>query len=313
MKRDPLRVVTLADDAYAMPLAVMVRSLLENHRPGRALQLTVIDGGISSEARGRLEASWRDRADQIGASWRFVPPSFSTAEDLPVWGRVPRLSYARIALDDYFTGGRVVLLDSDTLVLTDLSPLHDVDLEGAIAGATRDPYIPVVSAIDGLAKWRELDLPPQTPYFNCGVMTVDVDAWIENRVTSRAFDYVGCNGSDLRQYDQDAVNVVLVKQWKELDGRWQAHPRTRWAVGRPTVHDPWIVHFSGRLKPWAYQAGTELDRLFFEYLGRTAWRGFRPPRSLAALALQCYDSPLRRILYPLETRLLPWKRRLELS
>ncbi len=309
MTTGAIRVLTLADDSYAMPLAVCIRSLIENHSSRRPLRITIIDGGISEASKMRLAASWQHAT--VDVSWEFVVPNFREADKaLPVWGRVPKLTYARLALPDYLpeTSGRIVILDSDTLVLADLSPLHDVELDDAVVGATRDPFIPVVSSIDGLATWREAGLASDTPYFNAGVMVIDVASWVQQHVTERTLDYIRDTYGRLRQYDQDSLNAVLGGQWKELDARWQAHPRTHNSLGRVAHAEPWVVHFSGRLKPWAYHADGPSDRRFYEYLDRTAWKGVRPPHTLASAALRLYDSPLRRLVYPLETRLLALKR-----
>lgn len=312
MRTTAIHVITLADDAYAMPLAVCIRSLIDNHQSGRSLQITIIDGGISHAHKERLAASWTSES-HAGVQWRFMAPSFGPAADLPVWGRIPKLTYARLALHEYVADdvGRLVLLDSDTLVLTDIAPLNDAELAGAVIGATVDPFIPVVSAMDGLSTWRESGLAPDAPYFNAGVMVVDVAAWARERVTEQALDYICGAHNRLNQYDQDSLNAVLRDRWKVLDSRWQTHPRTLNSLGRPVHAAPWIVHFSGRLKPWLYDAGGPWDRRYYEYLDRTAWKGFRPPRSMSARMLRLYDSPLRRAFHPLEMRLLALKRWLE--
>ncbi len=305
----PIRVLTLADEAYAMPLAVMVRSLIENHEPGRALRVTILDGGLLPASREKLERSWTEGLPSLDVRWEFVAPSFGGAEKLPVWGRVPKLTYARLALSDYFADdGRLVLLDSDTLVMTSLAPLQDAPLGEAVVGATVDPYIPVVSSDDGLAGWQEAGLAAETPYFNAGVMVVDLGRWRSEQVTRRAFECLARQGHRLRQYDQDSLNTVLAKRWHCVDARWQSHPRTRWSLGPAPAADPWIIHFSGRLKPWVYQAGTAADEHFFRYLDRTDWRGFRPPSGLTNWALRLYDSPVRRAVYRVERRVLGWLR-----
>jgi lipopolysaccharide biosynthesis glycosyltransferase len=310
MKADEsLHVLTLADAHYAMPLAVMVRSLLENHRSGRSLTIKVVDGGMSPELRGRLERSWQG-ASSSPAQWEFIAPVYSNARELPVWGRVPVLTYARLTIGEYFGHdvSRVVVLDSDTLVLTDITRLHDVDLAGAILAATVDPFIRTVSSIDGLAEWRQLGLAPDEPYFNAGIMAVDLARWREARIGELTLDYIARAHRSLRQYDQDGLNAVLAGRWMKLDPRWQIHPRVKNALGGTVPSDAWIVHFSGRLKPWLYAANTSPDRLFFEYLDRTDWRGLRPPTDVTAAAYRLYDSGLRRVLYPLETRLSALKR-----
>jgi hypothetical protein len=82
-----------------------------------------------------------------------------------------------------------------------------------------------------------------------------------------------------------------------------------------TAADPWIVHFSGRLKPWNYRGSTVSDRQFYEYLDRTWWRGWRPRLSIKALTFRLYDSAVREWCYPIEQRgqslLRRWSRHAE--
>ncbi len=311
----PIRVLTLADDRYAMPLAVMGRSLLENHRSNRLLSLKVIDGGISSANRERIERSWAG-ATIYPARWEWVTPVFGEISSLPVWGRVPALTYARLFLDSYFEpacDGRVVLLDSDTLVLGDLGELQDSSLDEAIIGACVDPFIPTVSSVDGLPGIVRRRLPDHAPYFNAGIMVVDLRRWREERVGERALEYIERLHRRLRQYDQDALNAVMAGRWKKLDGSWNTQPRTPNALGIPLPEQPRIVHFSGRLKPWEYDGGTELDRRFREYLRRTDWAASDMPATWKSRAWKLYDSPLRRVLHRLECRVIALQRRFMLA
>jgi lipopolysaccharide biosynthesis glycosyltransferase len=133
-------------------------------------------------------------------------------------------------------------------------------------------------------------------------MVADLDRWRAEHVTTRAVDYLARVGDRVRLFDQDALNATLAGGWQQLDGRWQTHPRTRNSVGQKVHRDPWIVHFSGLLKPWSYRSTESVDRLFFETVDRTAWRGLRWQGGAKALAFRIYDSPVRRVLYPLEVR-----------
>ena len=308
----PIRILTLADEQYAMPLAVMGRSLLEHHCSGRPLGLTIIDGGITRESRDRVERSWQG-ATESPVRWEWVSPDFGRARDLPVWGRVPALTYSRLHLDAYLEDGaeRVLLLDSDTLVLADLAELHDTDLEGMLLGACVDPFIPTVAAPDGLPEPARSLFPRNTPYFNAGMMVVDPARWRADRVGERALEYIDRERRHLRQYDQDALNAVLAGRWKMLDASWNVQPRIRNALGVTLPPQPRIVHFSGRLKPWVYHGGTEFDRLFHACLRRTEWKGFQVPATWKTRAWKLYDSPLRRLLHAVECRVLALRRRLE--
>jgi lipopolysaccharide biosynthesis glycosyltransferase len=215
-------------------------------------------------------------------------------------------------VDEYFEAetGRVLIADSDVLVLRNVCELHDIDLGSAPLGACVDPFIPVVSARDGLPDPDAAGLARDAPYFNAGVMVVDLQRYRDRKVSERALDYLDRNFQRLRQYDQDALNASLKGHWTRVDERWNTHPRTRYALGKTPAQDPWIVHFSGRLKPWLYRGRTPLDSEYMQYLSRTDWAGYQVPRTWQALFYEVYDSPLRRRLHPVEEWLLARQRAL---
>ncbi len=305
-----IRVLTLADSRYAMPLAVMLRSLLETATPGRPIEITVIDGGISKADKERIQASLEGFAPRI----RYVAVP-DRCLSLPVYGRVPPITYARLVLDEYYQGGsgKILVLDSDILVLSPLDSLID-DIHGdPILAACVDPFITTVSMVDGLAFWRELGMRHDTPYFNAGVMVIDLERWRDANITDRAIRYIDANHRQLRQYDQDGLNAVLAGRWRHLDARWNCQPRTGNSLGLDWPAKPGIIHFSGRLKPWLYRGSHPADLAYFSALDRTQWRGFRPSRlTLTSLAYSLYDSPARRWIHPVESRCLAWQRRLTL-
>ena len=86
--RDPI-VVTSADEAYAMPLAVMVRSLVANLDPARTLRLYVIDGGLTARSRARITASWP--RERLAIEW--LVPDLARLGKLKVSGHVHVATY----------------------------------------------------------------------------------------------------------------------------------------------------------------------------------------------------------------------------
>ena len=307
-----IHVVTLADENFILPLAVLARSTLDHLGANRAIHLTVIDGGIRPESRTRLESSWKD--PRLSVSWR--PPDYGGASSLPVNGRIPPLTYARLMAPSLVPADvdRLIVLDADQLVLKDLGALADLPFEGATVLSPRDAFIPTVGSMNGLAGPARMGLSPDTPYLAGAVMVIDVEAWRREEVSARALRHVETHARHLRTYDQDALNAALSSRWRELDPRFQVQPRALSLRPSVTPHldremrqlmaeDPWIVHFSGRLKPWMYRGRTRFDDLFREALSRTELRDHREPRSLRALFFRLYDGHCRRLAYPLEVRL----------
>ena len=305
-------VITLADEGYAMPLAVMVRSLLDHLGAGRTVRVVVVDGGIAPATKQRLRDSWQGSEGWNRCQVEYVAPCYGGARYLPVWGRVTVLTYARLSVDAYVPRGcdQAVLLDSDTLVLTDIGRLAETDLEGATVAAAQDSYIPLVSSVGGIPTYAALGLKRSDKYFNAGVLLIDLERWRADRVGPGAFAFIQRHWRTLQQYDQDSLNVALAGRWKELDPRWQVSPRTAHSLGHAPLDEPWILHFSGRLKPWDYPGRERADVLFHQFVDRTTWRGTRPRRTLRSWVLRAYDSPARRLVYPIEKRLLTFGRHL---
>jgi lipopolysaccharide biosynthesis glycosyltransferase len=96
-------------------------------------------------------------------------------------------------------------------------------------------------------------------------MLIDAAAWRNRRVSERAIDYLNLHAATVSHGDQDALNIVLAGELKEMDFSWNVqlgaieyYDRTGWPVEREELRarkaellsNPKIVHFIGKSKPW---------------------------------------------------------------
>src|SRR5262245_33860879 len=89
---EPVTLVCAADDRYALPLAVALRSAQDALAEGRALCAYVLDGGIRAESRDRLRRSLGPGPVEL----RFLAPDariFRRAKVQP--GRITIATYFR--------------------------------------------------------------------------------------------------------------------------------------------------------------------------------------------------------------------------
>jgi lipopolysaccharide biosynthesis glycosyltransferase len=279
----PIVVACAADDRYAAPLAVMVRSLLDNLGPGRRAILHVLDGGIAPENRRKAMASW----DLARAEVRWLPGPFSRVARLKPWESFGPTTFFRIVLADVLARDfrRAIYLDSDLLVLGDLGEIWDADLCGRPLGAVEDVFRRMA---EGLPSWRELGLDPEARYFNAGVMLVDLERWREERIGAAVLEAVERHAPLFRWHDQDALNATLAGRWLDLDPHWNVGIESFWPrtwmgstysreAYESLVARPKIVHFCGVPKPWSPGSDHPRRDLYFRYLDRTDWSGWRPP------------------------------------
>jgi len=101
--------------------------------------------------------------------------------------------YERLLAPDALSDSleRAIYLDGDLLLLDAIDILWNTDLRGGIIAAVQDAVIPRVSSPMGLRRFRELGCRPEEPYFNAGVLVVDLKAWRSQEVGQRAIEYLG--------------------------------------------------------------------------------------------------------------------------
>jgi lipopolysaccharide biosynthesis glycosyltransferase len=104
------------------------------------------------------------------------------------------------------------------------------------------------------------------PYFNAGVLVMDVSAWRRENVGERALRYV-VGGSPLQWADQDSLNGV-VEHMHELDARWNAQHSNFLPRNRHRSAAVW--HFIGG-KPWNPRSKTPGTYAWVWNLARSGW------------------------------------------
>ncbi|MEV4948929.1 glycosyltransferase family 8 protein [Streptomyces sp. NPDC053755] len=261
------------DEAYALPLAVAGRSLIDHLAGDDPLEFVVLDLGISERSRGRLVAAWAHRAS-VG----FLRlPSPRDLDGLPLSDHefVPHLNrnvYGRWFLPELLPPvyRRMIYLDADVLVLGDASLLWHVALGGHPFAAAQDKGIPYVSSPYGVPDYRELRLSARAKYFNAGVMVIDLDRWRKLRIRERALSYARTHPA-MRFADQEALNAVAAGRWAEFPRAWNC-PAEDEIFEEGQGARPRIIHFLGPGKPWLGAShATRCQAVYGTYLRRTGW------------------------------------------
>jgi lipopolysaccharide biosynthesis glycosyltransferase len=100
---------------------------------------------------------------------------------------------------------------------------------------------------------------------------MDLDAWRERHIQSKALTIAQDNYDLLDQMDQDALNIVLADDWLVLDPKWNT------SKGKADIgFSDGIIHFLGKVKPWHADYAANFQDRWFALLDRTAFSGQRP-------------------------------------
>ena len=171
---NPVNLFFACDNAYVPFLAVTLTSLKENCNPKRDYALRILHTGLDPENIRRLTDSFASD----GFTMEFIDITQAVEQfsgKLHTRDYYSKSTYYRLFIPDLFPGlDKALYLDSDVVLLGDVSELYDVDLEDNLVGAIPDS---VVGSIPALALYTKKRLRVAADhYFNAGVLLMNLDA-----------------------------------------------------------------------------------------------------------------------------------------
>jgi lipopolysaccharide biosynthesis glycosyltransferase len=280
----PLVVVFAANEAYVAAAAAMLHSVA-SHLRRPSLHVFILDDGLSARSRSRLEGITTRFPPATTVTW--LRPDISAVAEIRTPGEWPHAIFLRLLIGSLLpaTVKRVIYLDTDVIVRADLTELWETPLHGCPVAAAKN-HVPSTWGEHGLATFRDkAGLDPSGPYFNSGVLLIDLDVWRRERVEERSLEFAHRYAAELPYPDQDALNAVLVDRWRVLPPEWNvlstvyvlsAWPDSElkqellaneWTV----LNGPKVVHYIGQPKPWMPASTHPLRDLFRRHLRDSGW------------------------------------------
>ncbi len=254
-----IHIALVLDDNFWAPAYAVMRSVaLHTHRR-RDLRFHLVHQPLTEEHVADL----RRIEDEFGCeiTWYALAgmPEFEEmVRELPSYYRISKVTYARLILDRLLdpTIERVIYLDCDVMVRDAIEKLHEVDLGGHPIGAVRDAGAPL-EAFEADHRTRS-GFDPADPYFNSGVMVIDVARWRDARITEWIAKLIAEGRASRLFLDNDILNIIFRGRWQPLSNGWNFQsPRH---LHEPLV--PSIVHYTGEYKPWALYGPCAYRRIY---------------------------------------------------
>ena len=277
---ETLHIACCTDSHYLKYCLTMLLSLSEQHI-GEDVHVHILGNGLSDSEIGLLHESSGFPHSAIthysldGATLKKLPQG--------IYNYISPTTYARLFLSEILPKElhRVIYLDCDLIVVDSLRPLWEYDLQEAEIGAVED------CGSGDLALYQRLKMTGKHPYFNAGVLLIDLNKWRNTYFIDRALEYIKNNASHLIYADQDVLNVLCEGKTCYLPFRFNLYePLLRKKIpfirreALPTIPEarnlPAVIHFTYVHKPWYYRCCHPYNALFYHYFDRTPWKGERP-------------------------------------
>lgn len=256
----PIHIALTFDNSFWAPAYATMRSIcLATHRRSD-LVFHLCHRPLSEVHRADLDRI----AEEFGATLRYYDLT-KTEKFTELTGRVPHhkrltdIVYARFVIDRFLPDDveRLIYLDCDMMVMAPIERLWEVDLRGKPIGAVEDPWGKFIgSGKDIRTKGRVLD--PADPYFNAGLMVIDIVRWREFGVAERLEALIADGTVERLSYSQNVINLIMKDNWERLDTLWNL-------VDPEPAHvalNPFNVHFTGHRRPWQLLSRAGYARMY---------------------------------------------------
>lgn len=279
-----MNVVYASNDNYARHLAVSLYSLFDHSQDRKNVTVYILSMGLSEETkRGLCQV-----ADTFYRQLEFIElgdlkARFAYQVDT---GGFDLSIMARLFVGEVLPHSvkRVLYLDCDTVVLKSLKGLWNTNLHGAVAGAVMEPTIyPVIK--------KQIGLADKDPYFNSGVLLIDLKRWREEEAQTMLLGFYQKMGGKLFAGDQDTINGALKGRILSLSPVYNFFTNYRYfhyshlirlsplyekipkKTFRQAKRHPAIVHYMGDERPWIAGNLNHYRRAYDKYLKLTPWAG----------------------------------------
>lgn len=254
------------------PLCAAAWSVVENAAPGSSYEICILCDGITDESKQKIAALIAKAGEHHFI--RFIDAQNIVPENLIANELWPKIAWARIFLADILPDvDRVLYLDIDTLVCSDLGPLFNMDMGDAALGVVLEHESHAGSHFNA-----RLNIPQHClGYFNSGVLLMNLAVFRRDNLVSKVMTYANEYRSSLVCPDQDALNGALCDRLIQLHPRWNWHdgltrniitanPKdSLWRGNSPKSSIeaalwPGVLHYQGPNKPWRYNHRIEGPR-----------------------------------------------------
>lgn len=284
-EKDNIVLSFFSDNKYVPYVGTAIYSAICNN--SHNLDIIIFEDSYSKESKQQL-LKLGEGKDNV--SIRFLSVNmFANKLNVEATSRHSLSCYAKLfCTDEIFSEyNRMIVMDSDLLVLGDLYDLMNINLDGKLMGAVRDQYNRIMSknnyhtgkyfryiSMEEYYRQMNIDL---NDYYNSGVLVFDIHECQKENMQEQLISY---NNMVIRSLcpAQDDFNYLFHNKIKEIPLQWNyqnpysiiSHlkdfPEDYVEKGEKAV----VMHYMGKSKPWRDDKGLFAD-IYLKYIKQTEW------------------------------------------
>lgn len=260
-EKNVIPVFYACDDNFVKYTIVSLHSLMENAKADAAYRIHVLHTDISEDMQKKMLAMATDKFHiQFDSVTEYLD---SISERLPVRDYYSKTTYYRLFIAEMFPEyDKAVYIDSDTVVLGDMSELFSIDIGEYYAGACNeqvmiqeDVYGTYVESVLGINRHQ---------FFNAGMLVINCRQFRKNHVLEQFTSLLHMYNFVVTQ-DEDYLNLICKDKVFWFPQKWNVEVFGELPVAEEEIR---ILHYIMVSKPWHYKE-CRLKDYFWNYAKKT--------------------------------------------
>lgn len=233
------------DDKFVNYAVVSIRSLIMNANKEYQYKIYILNTGFLAESKAKLKAL---AEENVEICFEDVTKRMEEIQDrLPLRDYYSMTTYYRIFMADMFPHyKKAIYIDSDTVVIGDISEMYSYDLEDNLVGAVTDQVIVQEHVFSEYTR-KVLGIRPEK-YFNAGVLLMNCEMFRREKVLERFVELVNLYTFVVAQ-DQDYLNTICKDKVLWMHPKWNVEALEKIVCEEEEMA---IIHYNLVSKPWHY-------------------------------------------------------------
>lgn len=190
-------IVLISDEKFVLPTAVMLKSLFENKNVQTYYKIFILTDNMEAQSIRFLNNMNKENFDVEVVVASNVLRNINSINKV-----VSNTAYLKFSIANIFQDfDKILYIDTDTIILKDLSELYGIDIKDTYAGVVLDYCVTQYENRQNLFNLNQ--------YFNSGMMLLNCKKIRKENLVEQLQNWIIHNNKKYRFKDQDAFNVCF--------------------------------------------------------------------------------------------------------
>lgn len=230
------------NDAYVKHCLSTIISIIENCDKKYKLSINILTDYITEENKNII----KNIIEKNGSFLNIINIDKNKYNNIDLWKYWKYILY-RLDCPNFIYSEKIIYLDSDIIVLWDISEIWNINIWKNIIWAIEQD--------------KPKEFPLNINYFNSWVLLINKEKWLKFKVLEKVIELL-TNNWHYWWPDQDALNQVLNWKWYKINKEWNCLDFHNKALKPKLFHFAW-------LKPWRWEGLNPYNLEYYKYLSKT--------------------------------------------